>query len=183
MSRLKSKEITESETKSMEKGRVSERQKSRSKTVRALFVVLGVICVGLGALGVALPILPTTPFLLAAAFCFARSSDRLNDWFKRTKLYKSHLETLNRGEGMTWPAKLRIMATVTAVMAIAEFFMLRAYLVKGSRGALYGCITMAAVWACHLVAFCCIIKTCPKERAEEIAREREEKEKDAYDAQ
>ena len=142
--------------------------KDRSGTVHAIAIAAGCLCVALGAVGVVLPILPTTPFLLAAAFCFAKSSERLDGWFKSTRLYKSHLETVRRGEGMTWPAKLRIMVTVTAVMGFAEFFMLRAWLVRSSRGALAGAIVMAAVWICHIIAFCLIVKTCPKERAEEI---------------
>ena len=153
------------------------------KTARTLYAVAGIVCTGLGALGVALPILPTTPFLMAAAFCFARSSEKLDKWFQSTNLYKNHLETARRGDGMTWGAKLRILATVTAVMAIAVFFMLRAYFEKGSRGALIGCIVMAVVWAAHVIAFCFFVKTCPKERAEEIARERAEEGTSAYDAE
>lgn len=153
--------------------------KGKSKTVRAIYITVGIICVGLGAVGMVLPVLPTTPFLLVAAFCFARSSERLNNWFRSTRLYRSHLETLNRGEGMTWPAKLRIMGTVTLVMGVAEFFMIRAYMVKGSNGALIGCIVMAVVWAAHIIAFTFIIKTCSRERAEEIVKE---KEGSVYDA-
>ena len=138
---------------------------SGSRIVRASFIILGILCVALGSIGVVLPVLPTTPFLLAAAFCFAKSSERLNRWLKGTRLYRSHLETFHRGEGMTLPAKLRIIAGVTAVMAVAEGFMLRAFLVKGSRGALFGCLTMAVVWAAHLIVFFFVIKTCPPERA------------------
>ena len=75
------------------------RNKSRSRAVRGLFIALGVVCVDLSAVGAVLPVLPTTPFLLAAAFFFARSSDRLNDWLRATKLYKSHLETFERARG------------------------------------------------------------------------------------
>jgi len=158
--------------------------KSRRRTVRAVCAVLGAVCVCLGAVGAVLPILPTTPFLLLAAFCFAKSSDKLDAWFRGTRLYKSHLETMSRGEGMTRPAKARIIATVTAVMAIAVFFMMRAYTVKGSSGALYGCIVMGAVWLAHIIAFCFIIKTCPKERAEVIAAEgRTSEEAKAVDAE
>ena len=56
------------------------------------YVVLGCIGVGLGALGAVLPLLPAFPFLLLAAFCFARSSERLNLWFTGTKLYRDNLE-------------------------------------------------------------------------------------------
>jgi len=48
--------------------------------VRLLWAVLGLICVGLGMLGVILPLLPTVPFMLLAAFFFARSSERLHNW-------------------------------------------------------------------------------------------------------
>jgi len=150
-------------------------RKNRSGAVRSLYITLGFLCTGLGAVGVALPILPTTPFLLAAAFFFARSSERLNQWFRGTKLYRSHLETLNRGEGMTMPAKLRIVGTVTLVMGVAEFFMARAWLTKGSRGALIGCAVMAAVWIAHMIVFFLVIKTCPKDRAAAILTGEEEK--------
>ncbi|MBR4587551.1 MAG: YbaN family protein [Lachnospiraceae bacterium] len=51
------------------------------------------ICLALGTVGVVLPILPTTPFFLVTAYCFARSSEKLNNWFKGTKLYKKHLDS------------------------------------------------------------------------------------------
>lgn len=156
-------------------------EKRKPKAVRAILIAAGCLCVILGAVGVALPVLPTTPFLLVAAICFAKSSEKLDAWFKSTRLYKSHLETVRCGEGMTWPAKGRIMATVTLVMGFAEYFMLRAWLTKGSRGALIGCIVMAIVWVCHIVAFCFIVKTCPKEKAEKILRA--QKEGIAYDAE
>ena len=160
-----------------------EKDKGRSRTARVVLIVAGCLCVALGAVGVVLPILPTTPFLLAAAFCFAKSSDHLYSWFRSTRLYKSHLETVRRGEGMTWPAKLRIMATVTVVIGLAEIFMLRAYLGKGSRGALVGCSVMAVVWAAHIIAFCFLVKTCPRQRAAEILHEGNGKEAVACDAE
>ena len=60
--------------------------------MRILYIVLGCLSLGLGAVGAVLPILPTTPFLMAAAFCFARGSQRLNTWFLGTRLYKNYLE-------------------------------------------------------------------------------------------
>lgn len=55
------------------------------------YIVVGCIGVGLGAVGAVVPMLPAFPFLLLAAFCFGRSSEKLNNWFISTKLYKNNL--------------------------------------------------------------------------------------------
>ena len=123
--------------------------------MKILFLVVGFAALGLGALGVVLPVLPTTPLLLLAAFCFAKSSDRLNTWFKGTKLYKNNLESFARGQGMTWRTKLRIMLSVTVLMAVGFVLM---------KSAPIGRICLAVVWVAHIIAFCCVIKTCPEEK-------------------
>lgn len=123
--------------------------------MKILLIVLGFITLGLGAVGVALPILPTTPFLLVSAFCFAKSSERLNIWFRGTKLYRNNLETFVRGQGMTKKAKLKIMTTVTVIMAIAFIAM---------KNTTVGRICLAVVWCAHVAAFCFFIKTCPDEQ-------------------
>ena len=125
--------------------------------MQIILILLGFLSLGVACVGVALPILPSTPFLLVSAFCFAKSSARLNRWFRSTKLYKSNLETFVRGQGMTWKAKLRIMGTVTIIMAIAFIAM---------RNTQIGRICLLAVWIAHIIAFCFIIKTCPAERGE-----------------
>ena len=60
---------------------------------KVFFVVLGCLSLGLGALGAVLPLLPAFPFLMLAAFCFAKSSEKLHGWFVSTKLYKKNLES------------------------------------------------------------------------------------------
>ena len=57
------------------------------------YIVLGYIGVALGAVGAIVPLLPAFPFLLLATFCFAKSSEKLHNWFISTKLYKNNLET------------------------------------------------------------------------------------------
>ncbi len=78
-----------------------------------LYMIAGYISVGLAAIGVVVPVLPTVPFLMLAACCFARSSEKLERWFRGTKLYKDNLEDFVAGRGMTRKAKCRIMFTVT----------------------------------------------------------------------
>lgn len=91
---------------------------SASKVRHALWAVGGFLCFALGMVGVVLPILPTTPFILVAAFCFARSSTRLNSWFKGTRVYKQVLEGYVTKRSMTLRAKLTILVPVTVLLAI-----------------------------------------------------------------
>lgn len=120
---------------------------------KALWLILGLAALGLGAVGAVLPVLPSFPFLLLAAFSFARSSDKMHAWFTGTSLYKNNLESYVRGQGMTAKAKARTMVTVTALMAFGFAMMLR-------RGLYIPCGILAAVWLAHLVYFIFIVKSC-----------------------
>ena len=87
------------------------------------YIILGYLGLGFGTIGTILPILPTVPFFLLAAFCFAKSSQKLHNWFIGTKLYKNNLESFVAGNGMTKATKIRIMVTVTILMAIGFVMM------------------------------------------------------------
>lgn len=126
--------------------------------MKPLFLICGLISVAFGAVGAVLPILPTAPFLLAAAFCFAKSSTRLDRWLRSTRLYKNNLESLARGKGMTRRAKLRVMSAITLTLLIAFFAMHRVPI---------GRIVLAAVWIAHVFAFTFVIKTCSDTLPEE----------------
>jgi uncharacterized membrane protein YbaN (DUF454 family) len=117
---------------------------------KVFFVVLGCLSLGLGALGAVLPLLPAFPFLMLAAFCFAKSSEKLHGWFVSTKLYKKNLESFVQGKGMTVRTKIRIMLTVTFLMSIS-FIMMHAVPV--------GRIVLGIVWLFHILYFIFGIKT------------------------
>lgn len=119
---------------------------------KVLFVILGCIGLGLGAVGAVLPLLPSFPFLLLAAFCFAKSSERLHSWFIGTKLYKNNLESYVKGKGMTWKTKIRIMITVTLLMSIGFTMMLlkEVYIPYA---------ILAGIWVFHIVYFIFGVKT------------------------
>lgn len=113
---------------------------------KTLYIILGCLGVGLGALGAVLPVLPTVPFLMLAAFCFARSSEKLNRWLRETKLYKDNLEDFAAGRGMTMKTKLRILITVTLLMSIG-------FVVMYLRGIVVGCAVLGCVWVFHIIYF------------------------------
>lgn len=119
---------------------------------KILYIILGCIGLGIGAVGAVVPMLPAFPFLLLAAFCFARSSEKLHNWFINTKLYKDNLEDYVAGKGMTMKTKIRIMVTVTLLMSIG-FVMMKAVPV--------GRIILACVWVFHIVYFLFGVKTIP----------------------
>ena len=124
---------------------------------KLIYIILGCIGVGLGAVGAVVPMLPAFPFLMLAAFCFARSSEKLDKWFKGTRLYKDNLADFVAGRGMTKKTKVRIMITVTLLMTIG-FIMMDAVPV--------GRIILGCVWVFHIVYFIFGIKTIPAKQAE-----------------
>lgn len=90
--------------------------------MRILFICLGFLFVGIGAVGIVVPILPTTPFLLLASFFFAKGSKRFHDWFMSTKIYKKHLESFVQSRAMTLKSKLTILLPVSAMLIVTFIF-------------------------------------------------------------
>ncbi len=119
---------------------------------KAIYLLIGCISLGLGSVGAVLPMLPTFPFLLLAAVCFAKSSRRLHTWFTGTKLYKKNLESYVEGRGMSMAAKLRIMGTVSLIMGIGAIVMLL-------KSIYVPCIILGIVWMIHVLYFTFGVKT------------------------
>lgn len=117
---------------------------------KIVWMIGGFLCLGLGTIGVILPVLPTVPFYMATVFCFAKSSKRLHNWFLQTKLYKRHLESFVTQKAMTLKTKFSIVGTVTVVMAVGFILMSRVPV---------GRICLGAVWVCHVLYFFLRVKT------------------------
>lgn len=116
------------------------------KIKKIVLVVIGCIGVGLGAVGAVVPMLPAFPFLMLAAVCFAKSSEKLDTWFKGTKLYKNNLESYVKGQGMTKKTKIKIMITVTLLMSFGFFMMFR-------KDLYIPCAILGGVWLFHILYF------------------------------
>jgi uncharacterized protein len=82
---------------------------------KILFLLLGIISLIIGLAGTVLPVLPGGPFYLIAAFCFAKSSKKIDRWFKNSSIYKKYVEAFLLKKGMTRKEKIRINL-------IADFF-------------------------------------------------------------
>lgn len=121
-----------------------------------LYISVGIIGLGLGAVGAVMPMLPAFPFLMLAAYCFGKSSERLDQWFRNTKLYKDNLEDYVSGRGMTRKAKIRVVITVTVLMSIG-------FLIMFGKGIFIGCTVLSAVWIFHVLYFFFGVKTMPEE--------------------
>lgn len=97
------------------------------KTIKVIWIIVGLLSMGLGMIGVILPVLPTTPFLLLASFCFAKGSERFHKWFIGTRLYKKHLDSFVKSKAMTLKTKLTILLPASAMLILAFLAMSNIY--------------------------------------------------------
>ena len=90
--------------------------------MKVVLIILGFISMGIGIVGIVVPILPTTPFLLLASFFFAKGSKRFHDWFISTKIYKKYLESFVKSKDMTLKNKFTILLPVSLMLIITFIF-------------------------------------------------------------
>lgn len=133
------------------------------RLINGICVGLAFVCLGVGAIGVVLPIVPTTPFLLLAAVLFAKGSRRIHKWFISTKLYQKHIVQVVKNKSMPQKTKVTTISVLT-VMFIIGFILCPVW---------YGRVVIAGVALGHLYYFIFRIKTSPdslEESEESIKR-------------
>lgn len=113
---------------------------------RYLYIILGLVAVGLGVLGVVLPGLPTTPFLLLASWLFYRSSPRLQRWLLQSWL-GNYIRDYNRRGGMTKPQKAGAVGVMVVMVALSTFVFIPAGSVARN------IVPIAGLVGCLVVAF------------------------------
>ena len=86
--------------------------------MKIVYMILGFLFTGIGLIGVYLPMLPTTPFLIFAAACFARGSEKFHRWLTELPLYRENVEPLLEGKGMTKEKKCKVLALITFLLAV-----------------------------------------------------------------
>ncbi len=112
--------------------------------MKFVFLILGFIGIGIGAVAAVVPLLPSFPFLLLAFISFGKSSKKLDAWFRGTRLYKNNLESYLNKQGMTRGNKIRVMVTITVIMAFGFVMMHQILLAQ---------IILGIVWIAHILYF------------------------------
>ncbi|KXT73675.1 hypothetical protein STRDD10_01418 [Streptococcus sp. DD10] len=90
--------------------------------MRLVYLTIGCISLALGIIGIPLPILPTTPFLLLAIACFARSSKRFENWLYHTKLYQTYVADFRETRSISRERKKKVIIQIYILMGISIFF-------------------------------------------------------------
>jgi hypothetical protein len=117
---------------------------------KLVLIIFGFISLILSIIGIVIPILPTTPFLLLSAFCFFKGSKKLDQWFKNTALYKKHVDTFIEDKEMDLKSKISTILTLTILFSIGFFFAKNLIVVR---------IILAIIWIIHILYFTLFIKT------------------------
>jgi uncharacterized membrane protein YbaN (DUF454 family) len=102
-----------------------EVRRHNSPVVRGLFLAAGLCCVVLGVAGLFLPILPTTPFLLLAAACFARASERFYNWLLNHRVFGPTVVEWRRHRAIPWRTKLFAIALMAVTLSASTVFFVR----------------------------------------------------------
>lgn len=125
------------------------------KLRRYFYLTSGFLMVGLGVAGALLPLVPTTPFLLLAAYCFARSSPRRYHWLVEHRVFGPYIRAFREKRGLTAAQKGRVAVVVTATLLISFLLAPRRY----ARAIVVG------IWFAGLVVLY-FSRTAPEEVAE-----------------
>jgi uncharacterized membrane protein YbaN (DUF454 family) len=99
-----------------------EGQATLSGLKKVMFLVAGTISLGLGAVGVLLPILPTTPFLLLSAACYYKGSERMHRWLLNNKLFGSYLRNYKEGKGISPAGKVSALFLLWLTICLSAVF-------------------------------------------------------------
>lgn len=93
--------------------------KKRPKLLRLLYLLLGSLMLGLGVIGIILPILPTVPFFLLTAYFYAKGSERFHVWFIHSKLYRRYISGLAEHQTMSITGAIFLLILVSAMLSSA----------------------------------------------------------------
>jgi len=105
---------------------------STEKVKRAIYLVIGTVALVLGAVGLFLPVLPTTPFVILAAACYLRSSKRMHTWILQSELFGETIKNYQAGRGLRRETKIRALTLMWATISISAFLFVDELIFRGA---------------------------------------------------
>lgn len=102
-----------------------ESQINKNRLVRILYIIGGTLSIVLAIIGIVLPGLPTTPFVLLSAFLFAKSSKKLHDWLLSNKVFGPRIKDYNRKKGVTRKGKVSIILFMSLMVTFSAFIVIK----------------------------------------------------------
>lgn len=99
---------------------------------QAVYLIIGTLALVLGAIGLFLPVLPTTPFVILAAACYLRSSKRMHAWILQSSLFGETIENYQAGRGLKRATKIRALVLMWATISISAFFFVDQLIFRGA---------------------------------------------------
>jgi len=110
------------------------KKKNKTKAIRnwtrPLLIIAGTLLVGLGIIGILMPVLPTTPFLLLAAACYARSSQRFYHWLLNNKWFGNYIKNYIQRKGVPLKVKILAITWLWITIGCSVTFAVQAFLVR-----------------------------------------------------
>ena len=110
--------------------KINDEKKLTSHLSRWVLIIVGSFFAGLGILGIFLPLLPTTPFLLLAAACYIRSSERLYNWLMNNKWIGRYIKNYLEGKGIPLKSKVLSISALWITIGYSVFFVVNIFPVR-----------------------------------------------------
>jgi uncharacterized membrane protein YbaN (DUF454 family) len=108
----------------------SSKKDYRNKVKRSVYFAGGTICLILGAVGVFLPLLPTTPLLLLATACYYKSSARMHQWMLNNRWFGNYLRNYAEGKGISVKAKIFTISLLWILISYSAFFVVNTLIIQ-----------------------------------------------------
>jgi uncharacterized membrane protein YbaN (DUF454 family) len=100
------------------------------KIIRSIYIIVGTIALIIGAIGLFLPVIPTTPLVLLAAACYYRGSDRLHTWILNSRWFGETIKNFHEGKGLNRSTKARAISMMWIMILISAWFFVSSLFIR-----------------------------------------------------
>lgn len=115
------------------------------KMIRSIYIVVGTIALVIGAIGLFLPVIPTTPLVILAASCYYRGSERLHAWILRSRWFGDTIKNYQAGRGLTRDTKVRAIFLMWMTIIISVWFFVSNHFARIAMIGVAICVTVYLV--------------------------------------